>query len=66
MRAYADHTLYQVGCVNRAIHRATDAYNEREREAAKRKEENHLFYLNSAYITYVILSVQDCVRMNSI
>lgn len=62
----ADHTLYQVGCVNRAIHRATDAYNEREREVAKRKEENHLFYLNSAYITYVILSVQDCVRMNSI
>lgn len=33
----ADHTLYQVGCVNRAIHRATDAYNEREREAAKKE-----------------------------
>ena len=33
----ADHTLYQAGCVNRAIHRATNAYNEREREAAKKE-----------------------------
>ena len=32
-----DHTLYQAGCVNNAIHRATNAYNEREREAAKKE-----------------------------
>ena len=31
------HTLYQAGCVNNAIHRATDAYNAKEKSEAKKE-----------------------------